>query len=99
MPRIRASPFYYTLRAARDQSLGAGFLFVRAAPLFRFPDPAPVKTGRDTPRRPTRDTQEANMTHRSTFQNVFPIGETDTDALPVREIGPAIGYYTNVLGF
>jgi catechol 2,3-dioxygenase-like lactoylglutathione lyase family enzyme len=30
---------------------------------------------------------------------VYPIGETDTTALPVRELGPAIGYYTQVLGF
>ena len=27
------------------------------------------------------------------------IGETDIDALPVREIDPAIGYYTQCLGF
>ena len=34
-----------------------------------------------------------------TFNSVHPIGDTDTSALPVREIGPAIGYYTRVLGF
>jgi hypothetical protein len=28
-----------------------------------------------------------------------PIGETDTDALPVKEIGPAVGFYTRCLGF
>ena len=30
------------------------------------------------------------------FRAVGPIGDTDTDALPVKEIGPAIGYYTPV---
>src|SRR5437867_6586101 len=33
------------------------------------------------------------------FKGVHPIGDTDTSALPVRSIGPAIGYYTQVLGF
>ena len=33
------------------------------------------------------------------FRAVGPIGDTDTDALPVKEIGPAIGYYTQCLGF
>jgi len=33
------------------------------------------------------------------FKDVGPIGDTDTNALPVKEIGPAIGYYTQVLGF
>jgi predicted enzyme related to lactoylglutathione lyase len=33
------------------------------------------------------------------FNRVHPIGDTDTNALPVREIGPAVGYYTQVLGF
>jgi hypothetical protein len=33
------------------------------------------------------------------FKAVGPIGDTDTDALPVKEIGPAIGYYTQCLGF
>ena len=33
------------------------------------------------------------------FKAVYPIGETDTNALPVKEIGPVIGYYTQVLGF
>jgi hypothetical protein len=33
------------------------------------------------------------------FRSVHPIGDTDTDALPVRAIGPAVGYYTRVLGF
>jgi lactoylglutathione lyase len=33
------------------------------------------------------------------FKGVYPIGDTDTGSLPVREIGPAVGYYTRVLGF
>lgn len=33
------------------------------------------------------------------FQHVHPIGNTDPHALPVKEFGPAIGYYTQVLGF
>ena len=33
------------------------------------------------------------------FLGVYPIGDTDVMALPVKEIGPAIGYYTQVLGF
>jgi hypothetical protein len=33
------------------------------------------------------------------FKGVHPIGDTDTNALPVRSLGPAIGYYTQVLGF
>ncbi|MHC5542155.1 VOC family protein [Singulisphaera rosea] len=33
------------------------------------------------------------------FKAVGPIGNTDTDALPAKEIGPAIGYYTQCLGF
>ncbi len=33
------------------------------------------------------------------FQSAHPIGDTDTSALPVKDIGPAIGYYTQVLGF
>ncbi len=35
----------------------------------------------------------------SRFIAVYPIGDTDPQGLPVREIGPAIGYYTCVLGF
>ena len=34
-----------------------------------------------------------------TFENVYPIGDTRTDALPTKALGPAIGYYTQVLGF
>lgn len=34
-----------------------------------------------------------------TFQAVGPIGDTEIDALPVREIGPAVEYYSRVLGF
>src|SRR3954468_9343523 len=33
------------------------------------------------------------------FRATGPIGDTDTDALPVKEIGPAVGYYTQCLGF
>jgi hypothetical protein len=33
------------------------------------------------------------------FNRVAPIGDTDTNALPVKAIGPAVGYYTQVLGF
>ena len=34
-----------------------------------------------------------------TFHSVSAIGDTDVTALPVKDIGPAIGYYTQVLGF
>ena len=33
------------------------------------------------------------------FKGAYAIGDTDTNALPVKEIGPAVGYYTQVLGF
>jgi hypothetical protein len=33
------------------------------------------------------------------FKAAGPIGDTDIDALPVEEIGPAVGYYTQCLGF
>lgn len=39
------------------------------------------------------------MSSRAVFNSVYPIGDTDTNALPVKELGPAIGYYTQVLGF
>lgn len=39
------------------------------------------------------------MAQNLAFKSVSPIGDTDVSALPVREIGPAIGYYTQVLGF
>jgi hypothetical protein len=39
------------------------------------------------------------MTQHAAFTAVFPIGVTDPAALPVKELGPAIGYYTQVLGF
>jgi len=39
------------------------------------------------------------MSSQAVFRSVFPIGDTDTNALPVKELGPAIGYYTQVLGF
>jgi lactoylglutathione lyase len=39
------------------------------------------------------------MSNSATFLSVAPIGDTKTDALPVKSLGPAIGYYTHVLGF
>ena len=39
------------------------------------------------------------MPGRVFFRAAGPIGETDIDALPVKEIGPAVGYYTRCLGF
>ncbi len=33
-----------------------------------------------------------------TFTGAFPIGG-DVNAVPIKEIGPAVGYYTHVLGF
>ena len=33
------------------------------------------------------------------FKAVGPIGDTDKDAIPVKGIGPAVGYYTQCLGF
>ena len=39
------------------------------------------------------------MSESVVFKGVYPIGDTDTNALPVKEIGPAVGYYTQVLGF
>ena len=39
------------------------------------------------------------MADRLAFKSVHPIGDTDPNALPVKELGPAIGYYTQVLGF
>jgi hypothetical protein len=39
------------------------------------------------------------MPGRVFFSAAGPIGETDIDALPVKEIGPAVGYYTQCLGF
>jgi hypothetical protein len=39
------------------------------------------------------------MSQSVVFKGVYPIGDTDTNAVPVKEIGPAVGYYTQVLGF
>ena len=39
------------------------------------------------------------MTTQAKFNGAFPIGDTDVNAIPVKEIGPAVGYYTQVLGF
>ena len=33
------------------------------------------------------------------FESVSPIGDTDIKALPASSLGPAIAYYTHVLGF
>jgi lactoylglutathione lyase len=33
------------------------------------------------------------------FEAAGPIGHTDINALPVKEIGPAVGYYTQCFGF
>jgi lactoylglutathione lyase len=33
------------------------------------------------------------------FKAAGPIGDTDINALPVKEIGPAVGYYTQCFGF
>ena len=33
------------------------------------------------------------------YEGAFPIGDTNIKALPVKEIGPALGYYVHVLGF
>jgi Glyoxalase/Bleomycin resistance protein/Dioxygenase superfamily len=43
--------------------------------------------------------KENNMPDPLVFQSVHPIGETNILALPVKDIGPAVGYYTQVLGF
>lgn len=39
------------------------------------------------------------MLYSIVFKGVYPIGDTDTQALPVKEIGLAVEYYTQVLGF
>ena len=36
---------------------------------------------------------------RAAFRGVYPIGDTDTNALPVKDVSSAVGYYTQVLGF
>jgi lactoylglutathione lyase len=33
------------------------------------------------------------------FKAVYPISNEDTNALPVKEIGPAVAFYQSVLGF
>lgn len=33
------------------------------------------------------------------FEGAYPIGDTNVMALPVKEIGPAVAFYTRVLGF
>jgi hypothetical protein len=39
------------------------------------------------------------MPRNISFKAVGPIGETDLNALPVKAVGPAVGYYTQCLGF
>lgn len=39
------------------------------------------------------------MSDKAVFNGVFPIGDVNIQALPVRNLGAAIGYYTAVLGF
>lgn len=39
------------------------------------------------------------MAPKAVFKGVYPIGDTNTSALPVKEVGPAVAYYTQVLGF
>ena len=33
------------------------------------------------------------------YQGAFPIGDTEVNALPVKSVGPAVGYYVHVMGF
>src|SRR5260370_564708 len=53
----------------------------------------------EQPRSSTQTKMEEPMSQQLFFKGVYPIGDTDTQALPVKELGPAIGYYTQVLGF
>lgn len=39
------------------------------------------------------------MVKRAAFQGAYPIGATNIRELPVKDLGPAIGYYCHVLGF
>jgi lactoylglutathione lyase len=39
------------------------------------------------------------MPKRIEFRGVYPIGDTDTNELPIRTVGPAVAYYTRILGF
>lgn len=39
------------------------------------------------------------MSQAARFLAVYPIGDTDVGALPVKALGPAIGFYSQVLGF
>jgi hypothetical protein len=39
------------------------------------------------------------MANPAKLNAVYPIGDTDIRALPIRAVGPAVGYYTHVLGF
>lgn len=37
--------------------------------------------------------------NKSRFLNVFPIGDTDTARLPIKEVSEAVAYYTQMFGF
>jgi len=39
------------------------------------------------------------MCSSAVFKAVYPIANEDTNALPVKEIGPAVAFYETVLGF
>ncbi len=39
------------------------------------------------------------MSEQVVFKGVFPIGDTNPQALPIRKLGPAIAFYTAVMGF
>ena len=39
------------------------------------------------------------MPNSITLRGVYPIGDTDLAALPIRAVGPAVAYYTHVFGF
>lgn len=39
------------------------------------------------------------MSQSTTFLGVYPIGDSNVNALPVKDIASAIGYYTQVFGF
>src|SRR3954452_11805311 len=53
----------------------------------------------DAERRPGPRVRRRIMPRRAFFRAAGPIGDTDIEALPVKEIGPAVGYYTQCLGF
>src|SRR4051794_26039988 len=65
--------------------------------------PAIASMGQLTPVR-SRDSgtvspRKGSMPMTSRFTAVYPISGEDPAALPVRDIGPAVEFYTNALGF